>query len=115
MPRISQLLLRLAIAFAFLYVAYGFWANPGDWVGYLPALVKNIGLSQGVLLMILAGFHLIIGLWILSGWRIFLPSIVAALFLFGVVYVNRREFDELFRDVSIALAALALGLSSRGV
>ncbi|MBI5400849.1 MAG: hypothetical protein HZB12_01915 [Candidatus Yonathbacteria bacterium] len=113
MPRTSQLLLRLSIAFAFLYPAYGFWANPNDWVGYIPAFVKEFGFSQDVLLWALLGVHVIIGLWILSGWRIAIPSVTAALFLGGVVYFNWNQSDILFRDVSLALAALALAFSNR--
>jgi len=114
MNRTSLLLLRIALAFAFFYPAYGFWTAPNDWIGYIPSLVRNIGLSQSVLIMAVAGVHLIIALWILSGWRIFIPSVAAAVFLFSVVYFNRNQLDVLFRDISLALAALALAFSSRG-
>ena|SRR3989344_1679583 len=113
MSRTSSVLLRLALSFAFLYPAYGFWTNPNDWLGYIPEFVRNVGLSQNVLLMLIAGVHLIIALWILSGWRIFIPCIVAALFLLSVVYFNRNQLDILFRDISLALAALALAFGSR--
>ena len=112
MSNISRLLLRLAIAFAFLYVAYGFWTHSSNWVGYLPAFVKGLGLGENVLIMLFAGFHLIIGLWILSGWRIFIPSLLAAVFLGAIVYFNLNQLNVLFRDVSLALAALALAFSS---
>ena len=114
MSNTSRLLLRLAIAFAFLYVAYGFWTHPSNWVGYFPAFVKGFGLAENVLIMLLAGFHLIIGLWILSGWKIFLPSLLAAVFLGSVVYFNRSQLDILFRDISLALAALALAFNRGG-
>lgn len=114
MSRTSILLLRIALAFAFLYLAYGFWSSPNDWVGYIPAFVRDIGLSQGVLLMVIAGIHLIIGLWILSGWKIFLPSLVATVMLGTIVYFNQNQLDILFRDISLALVALALAFSSRG-
>lgn len=113
MSKTSNLLLRLALSFAFLYPAYGFWTNSNDWIGYIPAFVKNVGLAQDVLLMLIAGFHLVLALWILSGWRTFLPSLVAALFLLSVVYFNFNQLDILFRDISLALAALALAFSNR--
>ena len=113
MSRTSSLLLRLAIALAFLYPAYGFWKHPDIWVGYIPTFVKNFWLSQDVFILLLAGIHLIIALWILSGWKIFIPSLVAALFLASVVYFNWGQLDVLFRDISLALAALALAFSSR--
>jgi hypothetical protein len=114
MSRASQFLLRTALSFAFLYPAYGFWANPNDWVGYIPAFGKNLGLSEGTLLIGLAVVHIIIALWILSGWRIFIPSLLAAGFLVSVVYFNSNQLNVLFRDISLALAALALARANFG-
>ncbi len=113
MSKISNLLLRIALAFAFLYPTYGFWKNPDDWVGYIPTFIKTLGVPEGILILLLTIFHIIIALWILSGWRIFVPSIVATIFLFSVVYFNWNQIDILFRDISLALAALALALQSR--
>ena len=109
----SNLLLRIALAFAFLYPAYGFWKNPTDWIGYVPQFVKTVGIPEGTLVLLLAVFHLAIALWILSGWRIFIPSLVAVAFLFGVVFFNANQIDILFRDISLALASLALAWESR--
>ena len=53
-------------------------------------------------------YELGIGLWILSGKKIFIPSALAALNLFGIVLFNLSQLDIVFRDVSIALVALAL-------
>ena len=102
----------MALAFAFLYPAYGFWSNPGNWAGYIPAFVQNFGLSQETLLLALAALHIILALWLLSGWRLFFPSLLAALFLASVVYFNWNQLDILFRDISLMLAALALAFSS---
>ncbi len=113
MSKTSHLLLRIAIAFAFLYPAYGFWTNPGNWVGYIPAFARGFGISESVLIMLIAGLHLVIALWILSGWRIFLPSLIAAVFLGTIVYFNQNQLNVLFRDISLALVALALAFSSR--
>lgn len=107
------LLLRLALAFAFAYPAYGFWSAPANWVGFLPPFVKNLEISEPILLTLLAIFHLVVALWILSGWRIFIPSLVAALFLGSIVFFNLTQIDILFRDVSLALAALSLALLTR--
>ena len=113
MSKTSNILLRVALAFAFLYPAYGFWENSLSWVGYIPSFVKDFGLSQDTLLIGLAVVHVIIALWILSGLRIAIPSVVAALFLGSVVYFNWNQIDILFRDISLALAALALAFSNR--
>lgn len=119
MGKTSNLLLRIALAFAFAYPAYGFWTTPNNWIGYLPSFVKNAGvlaqagISESVLVMMIAGFHLLIALWLLSGWRIFIPSLIAAVFLGTVVYFNLNQLDILFRDISLALVALALAFGQR--
>ena len=113
MSKTSSLLLRGALSFAFLYPTYGFWTNPNDWLGYIPSFVRNVGLSQNVLLMLIAGLHLVIAIWILSGWRIFIPSLLAAIFLGSVVYFNWNQLDIVFRDISLALVALALAFGSK--
>ena len=119
MSKTPSLLLRLALAFAFLYPAYGFWKHADAWIGYIPAFVKNatilthIGVSQDVLLLLIAVFHVAIAIWILSGWRILIPSCVIALFLLSIVYFNQNQLDVLFRDISLAFVALALAFSQR--
>ena len=109
----TSLFLRIALAFSFLYPAYRFWQSPDDWVGYLPPFLKNAGIPEATILTLLAVFHIALALWLLSGWRIFLPSLVAAFFLAGVVFFNWNQIDILFRDLSLALAALALAFASR--
>jgi hypothetical protein len=113
MKRTPILLLRIGIAFAFLYVAYAAFTDPVSWLSYLPSFVTGLGFSMTTLGIGLTTFHAVIGLWILSGWRIFIPSLIAALFLGAAVYVNQNQLDILFRDVSLGLAALALAFSSR--
>jgi len=49
--------------------------------------------------------------WILSGYKIFIPSIIAALLLVSIVFFNSFEFSILFRDLSIALASLSLAIA----
>jgi uncharacterized membrane protein YphA (DoxX/SURF4 family) len=109
----SLFLLRVALAFSFLYPAYGFWARPGDWIGYVPAFVKNIGLPSETILLGFALFHITLALWILIGWRTTLAASVAAFFLASVVLFNLNQLDILFRDIALALAALGLALGSR--
>ncbi len=69
--------------------------------GYVPDMV------------LLHGFGIIevlIALWILSGWRILWPSIAATAILLGIVIFDYYNFEVLFRDLSIAAAALSLAL-----
>lgn len=103
--------MRAGVAFAFLYPAINAYWNPESWLGYFPGFMHGI-VPDAVLLHGFGAVEIIIGLWILSGWRVFLPSLAAAAMLFTIIVVDYREFEILFRDVSIACAALAVALLS---
>lgn len=106
-------LLRIGVGFAFLYPPISALANPYAWVGYFPLFVTNIFPDAITLLHIFGIVEVIIGLWILSGKNIFIPSTTAALMLFGIVVFNFSQMDVLFRDVPILLMAVVLMLSNR--
>ncbi|NQV93489.1 hypothetical protein HQ403_03290 [Candidatus Kaiserbacteria bacterium] len=106
-------LLRIGVGFAFLYPPISALANPYAWVGYFPLFVTNIFPDAIILLHIFGIIEVIIGLWILSGKHIFIPSAVGALMLFGIVAFNFSQMDVLFRDIPILLMAVALMLSSK--
>lgn len=109
----TPFILRLAIAVAFLYPAYAVHQAPENWLSYMPPFVESWGIPQAVMVSAFTALHLVIGLWILSGRKIFLPSLIATLFLAGVVFFNRNQLDILFRDISLAFVALYLTISSR--
>lgn len=104
---VADLLLRGAVAFAFLYPPINAWSDPNAWIGYFPAFTQGL-LPDATLLHVFGVVEIVLALWILSGWKIFFPSLIAAAMLIGIVVFNLSEFQVLFRDVSIALAALAL-------
>lgn len=108
----ADFLLRIGVAFAFLFPPANALLDPYSWVGYFPSFVHGM-LPDMVLLHAFGLVEVIIALWILSGRKIFIPCIVAAAMLLGIVAFNLGDFQILFRDVSIALAALALAASHR--
>lgn len=104
-----DLLLRLGVAFAFVYPAVSAFFNPLAWVGYFPAFVVDI-IPVGIALLIFGVIEIVIAVWILFGKNIFIPSIVATIFLIAIVVVNWSQMDVVFRDIPIALMSLALVL-----
>lgn len=110
----AEFLLRLAVASAYLYPPLAAIFDPYSWIGYFPPFLLNAaGGYDLVLLHVFGGIEFLLALWILLGKRIFVPSVLAALGLIGIVLFNLPQFDVLFRDVSIALAACALALMHR--
>ena len=101
---LPELLLRLAVACSFAYPPIAALFDADSWIGYFPAFLP----SSILVLHLFGAIELIIALWILFGRRILIPSVIAALLLLAIVVFNLNQFDILFRDIAIALAALAL-------
>ena len=110
--KIVNLLLRMGVAFAFLFPAINAVFDPLSWIGYFPKFLHGVAPD----LVLLHGFgivEVVIALWILSGKRILVPSLLAMAMLFSIVLLNLQDFHILFRDLVIALTAGALALGAR--
>lgn len=105
--RVPYFLLRCALALAFLYPPISAHFAPYDWIGYFPQFMRGI-VSDQILLGAWGVLELIIGFWILSGKRIFIPSVLAAVLLVSIVLFNLPQLEVVFRDVSLALVAVSL-------
>ncbi|MEK7117810.1 MAG: hypothetical protein AAB861_03500 [Patescibacteria group bacterium] len=109
--KISYLILRVGLAFSFIYAAVRAYMDPLSWIGWFPPFLQQV-LPQDILLLSWGIFEVVIGLWILSGKNIFIPTLLAALSLGGLVFFNSGSMDILFRDVSLALISLGLAIST---
>lgn len=110
--KLVSLILRIAIAFSFIYVAIAAFINPTNWIGYIPDFVTLGLMTKEVFLMIHAVFDLLIGAWLLSGKGTFYAAILSGIALAGIVLFNLGEMLVLYRDISILLAAIALAVLS---
>ena len=105
------LLMRVAVAFSFIYPAVSAWFDPYAWIGYFPGFLLDVAGANAELMLHGWGIlEIALALWILFGRKIYVPSAIAAIALFAVVAVNPGQFTVLFRDISIALAAVSLAL-----
>jgi uncharacterized membrane protein YphA (DoxX/SURF4 family) len=104
-------LLRIGVGFAFIYPAYNAYFEPYSWLGYVPSFARGF-VDDLLLLHAFGALEIALALWILSGWRIRYPAFAAAAILVVIVVLNPHEFPILFRDLSIAAAALALAFWS---
>ena len=109
--RISDLVLRIGVAFAFLFPAINALSDPYSWLGYFPKFMQGV-VPDLVLLHTFGAVEVVIALWILSGKRIFWPSSIATLMLLAIVFFDSDNFQILFRDLSIAAMTLALAIKN---
>lgn len=112
--RAANIILRIGVAFAFLYPAIDAVLDPYSWIGYLPNFARTLAHAAGmpdlVLLHAFGALEVVIALWILSGKKIFVPSLAATGLLAAIIVLNLQDFQVIFRDVSIAAGALALAV-----
>lgn len=106
---LENLVLRIGVAFAFLYPAIDAFFDPYTWIGYFPKFLHGL-LPNLVLLHSFGAIEMVIAVWILSGKRILWPSIAATALLTAIILFNLGDFQIIFRDVSIAAISLALAI-----
>ena len=107
----SEQLLRLALAFSFLYPAVSAVLDPYSWVGYFPTFLSDaIAPHQVILLHTFGVVEVVLALWILGGRRVRVPALLMAAMLIAIVLANPAQLSVLFRDLALALAAGALAM-----
>jgi uncharacterized membrane protein YphA (DoxX/SURF4 family) len=105
--RIADLVLRVGLAFAFLYPPFNALGDPNAWIGYFPQFTR--GFVDDLLLLHAFGLvEVAIAVWVLWGRYVFWPAAAALCMLVGIVAFNMSEFQVTFRDLSIASIALYL-------
>jgi len=107
---IAKLLLRIGVAFAFIYPAVSAYFEPLSWIGFFPGFLRDVFPSETLLLHLFGISEVVIALWILIGRNIFIPSALGAIYLFGIVIFNLPSLDIVFRDISIMLMAVVLAV-----
>ncbi len=106
---LADLVLRIGLAFAFLYPPLNALGDPNAWIGYFPQFTRGI-VDDTLLLHAFGVVEAIIAIWLLWGKYLFYPAAAAFLMLVGIVVFNVPEFQVVFRDLSIAAIALYLAL-----
>ncbi len=101
-------MLRIGVAFAFLYPALRAIFDPVSWLAYFPTVIRDLPIDSLVLLHGFGAIEVTIALWLISGWKILTPALLAALMLVCIVAFNTADMDVVFRDLSIAMMAFAL-------
>ncbi|MES2006682.1 MAG: DoxX family membrane protein [Patescibacteria group bacterium] len=111
--QLVSLTLRISLAFAFIFPAVNAIFDPSSWIGYFPLFLKGY-VPDEVLLHSFGALEVLLGLWVLSGWKVQIPAALMALMLLAIVAFNIPQFQVTFRDLSIMGMAIALVLMPSG-
>ena len=104
----AALFLRVGLGFVLLYAALSSFVEPLNWIGFFPAFLFRLGISEE---LVLGGFSLYeaaLGLWLLWGKKVVYPALLSALIFGGITLFNLGAMDIVFRDAGLFFAALAL-------
>jgi hypothetical protein len=104
---VAKWLLRIGLAFVFIYASVEIYLNPHNFIKYIPSSILNMF----PLHLFLHSFGVIeVGLafWLLSGWKGVYPSLISVAMIVGIVIFNMEHFQVLFRNVAIGFGGLAL-------
>jgi uncharacterized membrane protein YphA (DoxX/SURF4 family) len=110
--RLSSLLIRLGLAFVFLYAAVFMTFAPEKYIVYFPDFMREL-VPGYTLLHVFAAFEVILSVFLIIGKFTFVTAIISFLTMLALTVVNLDMFSVLFRNVSIILSALALAIQTR--
>lgn len=99
--------LRMSLSVAFLYAMVSSFLQPAVWITFIPSFMSNI-FPADILLTTFSIFQLILAVWLMSNYRPYFAATVSALTLFLITLANISALDLVFRDITIAMAAIAL-------
>lgn len=114
--RLQSLLLRVGLAFVFLYASLSAFVDPLRFSGYMPAFLPPAFVER-VCLPCFSAYEAVLAACFLAGRRLLLVSSLSALTLLGILVLNPDKFSVLFRNVAVIGAALAVAIqawSARG-
>lgn len=102
-----QLLIRIGIAFTFLFAGISSLKNPSDWIWYVPDFTEIIT-SKNLLLLAFSIVEIILGLWLVWGKYLREAALASAIILTGITLASLNTLQITFRDIGLVLASLAL-------
>ena len=106
---IGLLILRLTLAFVFLWFGFSQWSDAALWVSFVPTWMTNI-INAGTLVYLNGTFEIIAGIMLALG---ILPRLVAALLGLHLLFISLSiglTSATGVRDIGLALATISLSL-----
>lgn len=109
---LSSWLLRVGLAFVFVYAATISSIDPVAAATYFPSVLPREWVME-VVLPAFVVYEVLLAVGLLTARYTYAASLLAAATMVGIIVVNANAFDVLFRNVAIAFAALSLAVQTR--
>src|SRR5579864_8086364 len=107
--KIMELVIQSGIAFAFLFAAVAAFLDPFTWIQYFPGFLRD-HFGDETIIRLFSLSEIVLALWILSGKKIFISSLVAAFYFLLIVISNLFYFSIVFSNVSLLLVSFSLAV-----
>ena len=105
----KKYLLNIGLAFVLLYAGINILLHPLDWIGYVPTWVTNFKVTREFMLQSHGIFEIILGLWLLSNWKVKWAGLIAALDIASIVlFTGTAQLLVTFRDVGLVFMGIYL-------
>jgi uncharacterized membrane protein YphA (DoxX/SURF4 family) len=104
-------LLRVGLAFVFLYAAVSALFDPSRFTQYMPPSLP--AWLHRYCVPTFSAYEVLLVIGLLTGRRLFAVSMLSAATVAAIVVVNPDSFELLFRNVAISCAALSLAVHAR--
>jgi hypothetical protein len=102
-------ILRIGMAFVFLYAAVASLINPQDYLHYFPSFMRVI-VRDDVLTTSFSVLEVLLSGWMLFGKNAFLPAVAMSILLVAIVAVNWQLMPILFRNIGLLSGTIAIAL-----
>jgi len=107
MKHSASFLLRVGLAFSFLYAAISAFMEPSLWIGFIPPWIGE-SLPTTTALHAFSIVEIIVAIWLLWGKRTFWAAGASVVLLVCIIIPNMGSFPIIFRDITMLFSALAL-------
>ena len=104
-----SVILRASLALSFIYAAISAFLHPSDWVTFFPNILRN-NVKDTFLLDWWGLFEIILATWLISGKRIFIPSIITVVTIASIIVINLNIPDTIFQDIPTLAVAVVLSI-----
>jgi hypothetical protein len=111
LEKLPSLLIRLGLAFVFIYAAMAMELAPKDFIHYVPEFVRQI-IPVEPFLHVYGVYEIVLALWLLSNKWVSYSSILSTVTLMGITVLNIDVLNVVFRNIGIIFASLALFVMS---
>jgi len=112
-PAAAFLVLRLGLAFVFIWFGISQLANPADWTSFLPEWAASLPFSAEAFVQMNAWFEIVFAALLVLGLWTRLAALLLGLHLVGIALAIGYN-SVAIRDIGLAAACFALALGGAG-